>query len=128
MTCQQLWQQQQALYSAELAAHLCLCGPHKDDLDICINGVSARNFASQGQARTAALAMKLAEREIHKNAAGEYPLLLLDDVLSELDERRQEYVLNRIQGGQVFITCCENDRLGSMLGGKVFHVRQGMVS
>ena len=65
--------------------------------------------------RTAALSLKLADREIHKTAIGEYPVMLLDDVLSELDPRRQEYVLNRIAGGQVFITCCENDRLDALL-------------
>ena len=71
--------------------------------------------------------MKLAEREILKNAVGEYPVLLLDDVLSGLDPKRQEFVLNRIAGGQVFITCCEDDRLAQLLGGKVFHVEQGTV-
>jgi DNA replication and repair protein RecF len=58
---------------------------------------------------------------------GEYPILLLDDLLSELDPRRQEFVLNRIAGGQVFITCCEDDRLAELLDGKVFHVKQGNV-
>ena len=53
------------------------------------------------------------------------PLLLLDDVLSELDPKRQEFVLSRIRGGQVFITCCEDDRLGTMLTGKVFHIAEG---
>ena len=73
------------------------------------------------------LFIKLAEREIYKNTVGEYPVLLLDDVLSELDARRQEFVLNRIQGGQVFITCCEDDRLGALLKGKVFHIADGQV-
>ena len=82
---------------------------------------------AQGQTRTAALALKLAEREIYQNAAGEWPVLLLDDVLSELDPRRQEFVLNRIAGGQVFITCCEDDRLPQLLGGKVFHVQNGTI-
>ena len=86
--------------AAERASRLCLSGPHKDDLEVLINGRSARQFASQGQVRTAALSLKLAEREIHKNAVGEYPVMLLDDVLSELDPRRQEYVLNRIRGGR----------------------------
>ena len=72
--------------------------------------------------------MKLAEREIYRNVTGEYPVLLLDDVLSELDPRRQEFVLNRIAGGQVFITCCEDDRLPRMLGGRVFHVKQGTIA
>ena len=113
--------------AAERASRLCLSGPHKDDLEVLINGRSARQFASQGQVRTAALSLKLAEREIHKNAVGEYPVMLLDDVLSELDPRRQEYVLNRIRGGQVFITCGENDRLDTMLRGRVFHIRNGEV-
>ena len=90
-----------------------------------IDGLAAKDYASQGQTRTAALALKLAEREIYKNASGEYPVLLLDDVLSELDPRRQEFVLNRIAGGQVFITCCEDDRLPQLLGGKVLRVHQG---
>ena len=113
--------------AAERASRLCLSGPHKDDIEVEVNGRSARQFCSQGQVRTAALSMKLAEREIHKNAMGEYPLMLLDDVLSELDPRRQEFVLNRISGGQVFITCCENDRLDTLQGGRVFHIRDGEV-
>lgn len=124
---EQLREHQEAHYHAEIASRLCLSGPHKDDIEVLVNGRSARQFCSQGQVRTAALALKLAEREIHKNAVGEYPVMLLDDVLSELDVRRQEYVLNRIAGGQIFITCCENDRLGTMLSGKVFHIRNGEV-
>lgn len=112
---------------AELGSRLCLSGPHKDDLLVTVDGREARTYSSQGQTRTAALALKLAEREIYYNAAGEYPVLLLDDVLSELDPRRQEFVLNRIAGGQVFITCCEEDRLPKLLGGKVFHVENGMI-
>ena len=112
---------------AERASRLCLSGPHKDDLSVTIDGRDAKSYASQGQTRTAALSMKLAEREIYKNATGEYPVLLLDDVLSELDPKRQEFVLNRIAGGQVFITCCEDDRLPRMLGGRVFHVEHGVI-
>ena len=123
----QLSEHQREHKCAERAARLCLSGPHKDDLAVLIGGVSAKQYASQGQTRTAALSMKLAEREIYKNVVGEYPVLLLDDVLSELDARRQEFVLNRIQGGQVFITCCEDDRLGALLKGKVFHIADGQV-
>jgi DNA replication and repair protein RecF len=68
--------------------------------------------------------MKLAAREIHRDVMGEYPVLL-DDVLSELDPKRQEFVLNRLGDGQVFITCCEDDRLPQMLGGKVLQIRDG---
>ena len=113
--------------TAERASRLCLSGAHKDDIEVLVNGRSARQFCSQGQVRTAALSLKLAEREIHKNAMGEYPVMLLDDVLSELDPRRQEYVLNRISGGQVFITCCENDRLDRLQAGRLFHIRSGEV-
>ena len=122
-----LWEHMEGHQAAERASRLCLSGAHKDDIEVLVNGRSARQFCSQGQVRTAALSLKLAEREIHKNAMGEYPVMLLDDVLSELDPRRQEYVLNRISGGQVFITCCENDRLDALLKGRVFHVRGGEV-
>ena len=67
------------------------------------------------------------EREIYREITSRTPLLLLDDVLSELDPKRQEYVLNRISGGQVFITCCEEDRLGTLLSGKVFRIANGAV-
>lgn len=124
---EQLRRHMESHRNAELASRLCLSGPHKDDLLVLIDGKEAKTYSSQGQTRTAALALKLAEREIYRNASGEYPVLLLDDVLSELDPRRQEFVLNRIAGGQVFITCCEEDRLPSLLGGKVFHVKQGEI-
>ena len=125
MITEQLRSHMESHQSAERASRLCLSGPHKDDLLVFIDGREAKSFASQGQTRTAALSMKLAEREIYHNATEEYPLLLLDDVLSELDPKRQEFVLNRIAGGQVFITCCEDDRLPAMLGGKVLHVHGG---
>lgn len=124
---EQLRQHMESHQAAERASRLCLSGPHKDDLLVSIDGRDARQYASQGQTRTAALALKLAEREIYKNVDGEYPVLLLDDVLSELDPKRQEFVLNRIAGGQVFITCCEDDRLPELLGGKVLHIREGRV-
>lgn len=124
---EQLRRHMESHREAELASRLCLSGPHKDDILVSIDGREAKQYASQGQTRTAALALKLAEREIYQNASGEYPVLLLDDVLSELDPRRQEFVLNRIAGGQVFITCCEEDRLPNLLGGKVFHVEQGRI-
>ena len=116
---------QESHRQAELESRCCLSGPHKDDLVVELNGVSARTYGSQGQTRTAALSLKLAEREIYYGDSGEYPVLLLDDVLSELDARRQEFVLNRIQGGQVFITCCEDQRLERLESGKVFHIREG---
>ncbi len=112
---------------AELNSAQCLTGAHKDDVEILINGRLARSFASQGQTRTAALSVKLAEREIILQETGEYPILLLDDVLSELDEKRQEYVLNRIGGGQTLITCCEDTKISEKSGGKVFSVNGGKI-
>lgn len=112
---------------AELDSGQCLSGAHKDDLIISINGNPARSFASQGQTRTAALSIKLAEREIYLDETGEYPILLLDDVLSELDMKRQEFVLNRIGGGQTLITCCEDEGISSRTGGKVLHVSRGRI-
>lgn len=123
----QLIEHQKEHDKAELSVRQCLSGPHKDDLEVVLNGLPAKNYASQGQTRTAALALKLAAREIHREITGEYPVLLLDDVLSELDPKRQEFVLNRINGGQVFITCCEDDRLSRLLNGKVFHIKNGAV-
>jgi len=112
---------------AELNSAQCLTGAHKDDLEISINGRPARAFASQGQTRTAALSVKLAEREILLKETGEYPVLLLDDVLSELDQRRQEFVLNRIGGGQTLITCCEDEGISSRTGGRVLFVQNGRI-
>jgi DNA replication and repair protein RecF len=80
-------------------------GIHKDELQFLINGIPARNFGSQGQQRTAALSAKLAEIEIIKANTGLYPVLLLDDVLSELDENRQRFLLDQIGPLQVILTC-----------------------
>jgi len=122
---EQLLAHQESHRRAELESRQCLSGPHKDDLAVEIDGQSARQYASQGQTRTAALSLKLASREIFFQDTGEWPVLLLDDVLSELDERRQSFVLNRIRGGQVFITCCEEEKLAGLEGGRAFHVRDG---
>jgi len=123
----QLCEHQEHHRQAELDAGQCLTGAHKDDIEIFINDAAARSFASQGQTRTAALSMKLAEREIFKNETGEYPVLLLDDVLSELDAGRQEFVLNRIGGGQTLISCCEDENISRRTGGKVFTVSAGRI-
>ncbi|MDL2300094.1 DNA replication/repair protein RecF [Clostridiaceae bacterium OttesenSCG-928-D20] len=116
---------QEAHREAELKSTLCLSGCHKDDLIISINEKNARAFASQGQTRTAALSIKLAEREIHLEENSEYPILLLDDVLSELDSKRADFVLNKIQGGQTFITCCQDDDIKKKTGGRVLIVENG---
>ncbi len=85
-------------------------GPHRDDIKISINEKDVRKFASQGQQRTVALSMKLAQTELYKNWVGEAPVLLLDDVLSELDIDRQKILLNLTKDKyQTFITCTEFD-------------------
>lgn len=80
-------------------------GPHRDDLKVVINNIDIRNFGSQGQQRLATLSLKLAELEIFQKEHNETPVLLLDDVLSELDEDRQQRFLNKIKGLQTIITC-----------------------
>ena len=122
-----LCEHQESHRQAELDSQQVLSGAHKDDLNILINGAAAKSFASQGQTRTAALSLKLAEREILLAETGEYPILLLDDVLSELDTKRQEFVLNRIGGGQTIITCCEDDGISRRTGGRVMYAQKGKI-
>ena len=124
---EQIREHQKLHRTAELSSGSCLTGAHKDDLEITINGRSARSYASQGQTRTAALSLKLAEREIFLAETGEYPILLLDDVLSELDGERQDFVLNRIGGGQTLITCCEDEQIAKKTGGRVIYVSEGKI-
>lgn len=84
-----------------------LYGIHKDDLKIELNGKDARFYSSQGQSRSLALAMKMAEGEISREYTGEYPVFLFDDVLSELDENRRNFILSKIEKRQVIMTSCE---------------------
>lgn len=119
---------QAAHRDAELASGCVLSGVHKDDLEISINGANARLYASQGQTRTAALSLKMAEREISLQDTGESPVLLLDDVLSELDAKRQEFVLNRIGEGQTLISCCEDGRLRERTGGRIIRISDGRLA
>lgn len=114
-----------AHYRAELESAQCLTGPHKDDFDVTLSGLSVKAFGSQGQTRTAAISLKLAQRELMYKESGEIPVLLLDDVLSELDAGRQDFVLNRITEGQVFITCCEPGRFTKL--GKTIEISHGEV-
>ena len=90
-----------------------------------LNGLSAKTYGSQGQVRTATVSIKLAQRKLQEKETGETPVLLLDDVLSELDAKRQSFVLNRIKGGQVFITCCEPGRFTKL--GKTVEIRKGKI-
>ena len=107
---------------AELESSQCLTGPHKDDFDVTLNGLSVKAFGSQGQTRTAAISLKLAQRQLMEKQSGETPVLLLDDVLSELDAGRQDFVLNHITEGQVFITYCEPGRFTEI--GKTIEIKK----
>ena len=89
----------------EIGAGAALYGPHRDDMTFKINDIDVREFGSQGQQRTAALSLKLAEIKLVKNKIGDTPVLLLDDVLSELDEDRQKRLLSCLDGIQTIITC-----------------------
>lgn len=96
-------------------------GSHKDDFEIKLGGMNAKIFASQGQQRSIALSMKLAEGEISREESGEYPVFLLDDVLSELDRERKHYILSELHGRQVIITTCdENDFSGINNATKIY--------
>lgn len=102
-------------------------GPHRDDINFNINDISARSFGSQGQKRSIALSLKLAGAEVIKEITGEYPICLLDDVMSELDENRQNYILNHIRNWQSFITCCDTSNIKNLKEGKIIKIRNGGV-
>lgn len=102
-------------------------GVHRDDMHAFVNDISLRDFGSQGQSRSAALALKLAHAKILKAEQGEYPVMLLDDVLSELDSTRQKFILNNIDDMQVIITCCDSRPITDLRDGKVFTVEDGRV-
>ena len=120
-----LLEHQQRHHRAELETGQCLTGPHKDDFAVTLSGIDLKSYGSQGQTRTAAISLKLAQRELMGREWGEEPVLLLDDVLSELDPGRQDFVLNQISSGQVFITCCEEGRFTKL--GKTIAIRNGNV-
>ena len=102
-------------------------GPHRDDLLITIDGKNARSFGSQGQQRSSVLSLKLAEAEMLKKNIGEAPIILLDDVMSELDSIRQDYLLNHLKDKQVFITCCSPETVNLLRKGKTFYIEDGRV-
>ena len=106
--------------SRDIALSSTTIGPHRDDIIFSINSINAKSFGSQGQQRSIVLALKLAEAEMIKEICGEQPIALLDDVMSELDINRQEYILNHTKDWQVFITCCEPSLIERLKHGKAF--------
>jgi len=110
----------------DVRAGYCSFGPHRDDFWIYIDGKMAKMYASQGQQRSAVLALKLSEAHALAHETGEHPVMLLDDVLSELDADRQAYLLSRVAGRQTILTSCDGG-IADSTGGKVLHVEQGKV-
>ena len=111
---------------SEMKLRYTLAGVHRDDVNFYINGMAARDFASQGQTRSAALALKLSEAEIIRRKNKTCPVVILDDILSELDQTRRNFVINNIDKSQVFITCCNMDDLSALQGGKCWHAENGV--
>ncbi|WP_294376971.1 DNA replication/repair protein RecF [uncultured Clostridium sp.] len=104
-------------------------GPHRDDFNVFLNDIDAKTFGSQGQQRTAILTMKFSSLKIIKEITGEYPVLLLDDVLSELDVNRKKYILSTIHGIQTIITCTGIEVLNEYLdnNARIFNVSSGRI-
>lgn len=102
-------------------------GPHRDNMEVGIAGISARSFGSQGQQRSCALALKLAQCRVMEETLGEAPIILLDDVLSELDRTRRDYFLHGEHPGQVFITCCDRGAARALGDGAAFRMKEGQL-
>lgn len=102
-------------------------GPHRDDVEVTLDKMPVRTFGSQGQQRSCILSLKLGEAKLLGEAMEEPPLILLDDVMSELDSLRRDYILNSIGDSQIFLTCCDRELFSGLFGGKVFTMRGGEI-
>lgn len=111
---------------ADKRAGFSTCGIQREDIEIMIDGADSKEFASQGQQRSIVLGMKLAESDILKEKCDTNPVILLDDVLSELDFKRQEYLLNNIEGKQVFISSCDENRI-NLASSRKYLVKDGVI-
>lgn len=116
----------------ELKMKYTLVGAHRDDVSFAVDGMNAKDFASQGQIRSIAVALKLAEAQMIREKSGDLPVIILDDVLSELDAVRRSFIINHIDEHQVFITSCNladtdkfnNGRIWNVSGGR-FELKEG---
>lgn len=111
----------------ELEERVSMVGPHREDVSFFIKGKKVREFASQGQQRTVILILKLAQAEFIKENNGEYPVLLLDDILSELDSTRRKFLMDEIKNKQVIITGTDKASFGRRKDTKLIHIEDGMV-
>ena len=112
----------------EACAGMTLHGVHRDDLELTINGISARSYGSQGQQRSAVLSLKLGEGEVARDITGEYPVFLFDDVFSELDEKRRSYILGDVGERQLIITACRREEMTAHADPHVIVVQDGRFS
>jgi DNA replication and repair protein RecF len=133
-----LYRKQKSMVSEDIQKGLSSIGPHRDDLDLALDGNNLRLFASQGQQRTAVLALKQAELAIVREETGDTPVLLLDDVMSELDAGRRTSLLEGMRDAQVFVTCTEASHIDRQLDGLLgagsrenihyYHVAEGGIT
>ena len=102
-------------------------GPQRDELEILVNEVPARLYGSQGQQRSSVLALKMAECSMVEETTSEAPIVLLDDVMSELDAGRRDYLLNHLDNWQVFVTCCDDESFRELRNGRSFLIDAGQL-
>lgn len=114
-------------FEREVEIGFTLYGPHKDDLEIEVAGKDIKTYGSQGQHRSAVLALKFAQADYIYELTGEYPVLLLDDIMSELDSYRRAYLAEKIKDKQVIITCTDADNLSKSLGANIILVKNGKI-
>ncbi|MBE7040059.1 MAG: DNA replication/repair protein RecF [Ruminococcaceae bacterium] len=126
-TKEEMLEKIESSFTRELEQGCSLYGPHRDDIDIIINGKDAKSFASQGQQRSAILSLKLAQAEILYEETGEYPILLLDDILSELDFKRRSFLVKKIPDKQVIITCAGIDEVFEGSNANIINVKDGHI-
>lgn len=112
-------------YEKEIAFREVISGIHRDDIEYFINEKNVKNYGSSGQQKTVALVQKIAEVYLIKEEIGEFPVLLFDDIMSELDEKRQEYILKKIKGMQIIITCTDKEKFSEEKDCKYIKIEEG---
>ena len=117
-----------AVRSYDMEHFVTSVGPHRDDIEVCLDGLPVRAYGSQGPQRSCILSLKLGEAKMLGETMGEAPLILLDDVMSELDFTRREYILNSIGESQIFLTCCDKDLFKGLKDGRTFRMERGNLS
>lgn len=124
---QQYFEKLQQNLSEDLLSGHTGIGAHRDDLEFFLDGLPVKNFGSQGQQRSVIIALKIAESELIERLTGQTPVILLDDVMSELDVSRQNFIMNQLDRSQVFITCCDPANTMRLKAGKIFQIHAGVL-